>query len=203
MNIIGAGGHAKVVIDILEEEGTPIEAIWDDSTNLKFLYKHKIQGKISFYKQNINSQAIIAVGDNRVRKEIANLLNKSSFGKAIHPKSYIASRVQVGDGSMVMANVAINTSCIIGEHVIINTNASVDHDCQLEDFVHISPNVALAGNVYVGEGSHIGIGATVIQNLKIGKWVIIGAGAVVINNIPDYAVVVGVPGKIIKYNKEV
>jgi acetyltransferase EpsM len=76
----------------------------------------------------------------------------------------------------------------------------VEHECQLGDYVHISPNSALAGDVIVGEGSHIGIGAVVIPGVKIGKWVTIGAGAVVLEDIPDFAVVVGNPGKIIKYN---
>jgi acetyltransferase EpsM len=70
----------------------------------------------------------------------------------------------------------------------------------LADYVRISPNSALAVSVSVGEGTHIGIGACVIQGIKIGKWTIIGAGAVIINDIPDNAVVVGNPGKIIKYN---
>jgi acetyltransferase EpsM len=72
----------------------------------------------------------------------------------------------------------------------------------VEDFVHISPNAALAGNVHVGEGTQIGIGATVMQNIRIGKWVMVGAGAVIIRDVPDYAVVVGNPGRIIKMNPQ-
>jgi len=86
--------------------------------------------------------------------------------------------------------------------VIINTNASVDHDCKIHDFAHISPQVGLAGGVEIGEGTHIGIGACIIQNITIGKWATIGAGTVVLKNVPDYAVVVGNPGKIIKYNEK-
>ena len=74
----------------------------------------------------------------------------------------------------------------------------MDHDCSLEDFVHICPHATLCGNVSVGEGTQIGAGATVIQGIKIGKWCMIGAGAVIIEDVPDYSVVVGVPGKVIK-----
>jgi acetyltransferase EpsM len=81
---------------------------------------------------------------------------------------------------------------------IINTNASVDHHCIIEDFVHIAPSSTLCGNVKVGEGSHVGAGSTIIQNIRIGKWCVIGAGAVITKDIPDYSLVVGVPGKIIK-----
>lgn len=101
-----------------------------------------------------------------------------------------------------MANVSINPSASIGNHCIINTGSIVEHDCVLSDFVHISPKAALAGNVFVGEGTQIGIGAAVIQGIKIGKWVTVGAGAVIIKDIPDYAVVVGNPGKIIKIKEQ-
>jgi acetyltransferase EpsM len=86
----------------------------------------------------------------------------------------------------------------IGVHCIINTGASVDHDCVIDDYVHISPHTTLCGNVTVGEGSHIGAGATIIQGIKIGRWVTVGAGTVIIRDVPDYAVIVGNPGRIIK-----
>jgi acetyltransferase EpsM len=73
-------------------------------------------------------------------------------------------------------------------------------DCKIGHFAHLSPGVALAGNVTVGEGTHVGIGSCVIQGITIGKWVTIGAGAVIIKDVPDYAVVVGNPGIIIKFN---
>ncbi|MGM1056644.1 MAG: hypothetical protein ACQEWG_12215 [Bacteroidota bacterium] len=77
----------------------------------------------------------------------------------------------------------------------------MEYDCENGDFVHISPNAALTGWVRIGEGSHIGIGAVVIPGIKIGRWTIIGAGAVIIKNIPDFATVVGNPGKIIRYTE--
>jgi sugar O-acyltransferase (sialic acid O-acetyltransferase NeuD family) len=100
-----------------------------------------------------------------------------------------------------MAGVSINSGVNVGKHSIINTNSCIDHDCVLNDFVHVSPNAALAGSVTVGEGTHIGISACVIQGIKIGTWATIGAGAVVVDDVPDYAVVVGNPARIIKYNQ--
>ena len=96
-----------------------------------------------------------------------------------------------------MPGVVINARATIGKQVILNTGCSIDHDCFLEDFVHISPGVALAGNVRVGEGTHIGIGAVVIPGVKIGKWCTIGAGTVVLKDVPDGAMVVGNPGRMI------
>ena len=84
----------------------------------------------------------------------------------------------------------------------MNTGASVDHECVLGDYVHIAPNATLCGQVKVGEGTMIGVGVSVVQCVTIGKWCKIGAGAVVLSDVPDGATVVGVPGRIIKYNKQ-
>ncbi len=92
---------------------------------------------------------------------------------------------------------------LVGKHCIINSNASVDHDCILEDFVHISPNATLCGGVFVGKCSHIGAGAVIIPGKRIGKNAIVGAGAVVISDIPDNAVAVGNPARVIRINNAV
>lgn len=202
MHIIGASGHAKVIIDILELNGVPILGLWDDNQNLEVFLNFRIKGSASSFKSRDGEPVIITIGNNKVRKTIADRLN-AEFGIAIHPNSVVSSSAELSSGTVVMANSSVNAGAVIGNHVILNTNCSVDHDCKLGDFVHISPQVGLAGNVEVGEGTHIGIGANVIQGVKIGKWATIGAGSVVIRDVPDYAVVVGNPGRIIKYNKSI
>lgn len=199
MYIIGAGGHAKVIVDIILANQGQISGVWDENPVADFFLDHPILGNLKAYADLKNDQFIIAIGNNKVRKQIASQLLQSTI-KAIHPSSYVATSVKMGNGSVCMANSSVNIASIIGEHVIINTNASVDHDCKIANFVHISPQVGLAGNVEVGEGTHIGIGACVIQGVKIGKWATIGAGAVILKDVPDYAVVVGNPGKVIKFN---
>ncbi|WP_379088269.1 acetyltransferase [Pedobacter sp. UC225_65] len=199
MHIIGAGGHAKVIADIILANQGQISGVWDENPMVGFFLDHPILGNLKNYIDLEDDQFIIAVGNNRIRQQIANQLLQSKV-KAIHPSSYVASKVKIGNGSVCMANSSINIDSVIGEHVIINTNASVDHDCKIANFVHISPQVGLAGNVEVGEGTHVGIGACIIQGVKIGKWATIGAGAVVLKDVPDYAVVVGNPGRVIKFN---
>lgn len=198
MILFGASGHAKVVIDILEKLDIKIQFLVDANPDILTLQSYQVihNGK---YRAEDNQEIIITIGSNQTRKKIAEELN-SEFGWAIHPTAVLGDDVSIGQGSVVMAGVAINSSSTVGNHGIINTSCSIDHDCVLGDYVHISPNATLCGTVSVGEGTHIGAGATVIPNISIGKWATIGAGAVVINDIPDRAVVVGNPGRIIRYN---
>lgn len=192
--LYGASGHGKVIAEIAEENGFEIQAFIDaDETKISML-KYKIVHHIPTKLSNL----IISIGNNNIRKKIAEENSELTYPVLIHPSANISKRSIIKDGTVVMAGVSLNTDVAIGKHCIINTNASIDHDCIIEDFVHISPNAALAGNVEVGEGTHIGIGACIIQGIKIGKWCTIGAGAVIIKDVPDGATVVGNPGKIIK-----
>jgi sugar O-acyltransferase (sialic acid O-acetyltransferase NeuD family) len=100
---------------------------------------------------------------------------------------------------MILHGAIVQAMAKIGNHVIVNTGAQVDHDCVIGDFAHIAPRVVLCGGVSVGEGTLVGAGATVAPGVTIGKWATIGAGAVIIAGIPDYAVAVGNPARVIKY----
>ena len=201
MIIYGASGHGKVIAEILEENGISDLTFVDDKPvgDLFLGYPLYHTSQIS---RAIQKEVIIAVGNNRIRKLISEKL-AYIFATTRHPSAQISKRCEIGEGTVVMAGVAVNSESSIGKHVILNTNCSIDHDCVLADYVHVSPNAALAGNVTVGEGAHIGIGASVIQGIKIGKYATIGAGAAIIEDVPDYAVIVGVPGKVIKFNSPV
>ncbi len=197
--LYGASGHAKVIAEILEENNIQIGGLFDDNPEIKNLLEYKCFGKYDEKKLK-NNKLIISVGDNNIRKNIAEKNSLINFDTVIDKSANVSKRALVKKGTVIMKGVSINSETKIGYHCIINTNSSIDHDCNIGDFVHISPNSALAGNVFVGEGTHIGTGVNVIPNLIIGKWCVIGAGAVIINNIPDFSVVVGNPGKIIKEN---
>jgi len=199
--LYGASGHAKVIIGNLEWEKKIIGGLVDINPEIVSLLTYPVC-QIVPEKFDVNEDSfIVSVGNNVNRKKIVNEL-KSTFSTSVHPSANVSSLVLIDEGTVVMAGATVNAESKIGRHVILNTNCSIDHDCLIDDFVHISPNVALAGDVRVGEGTHIGIGACVIPGIKIGKWAIIGAGAVVISDIPDYAIVVGNPGQIIKYQDE-
>lgn len=197
MYIIGASGHAKVIIEILEDAGVQVKGVFDDDPRRIQVLSYKITGRLSELPSD--QPCIIAIGDNQVRRKICEMLN-TKYGIAKHPSGILSKTSSIGEGTVVMANVVVNADTVIGKHCILNTSASIDHDCVIEDYVHISPNATLAGGVSVGEGTHIGAGAILIPGVKVGKWAKIGAGAVVIRDIPDYAVAVGNPAKTIKYN---
>jgi sugar O-acyltransferase (sialic acid O-acetyltransferase NeuD family) len=197
--LYGASGHAKVICEILEAQHHAPSGFIDDNPALTSILEYQVYNTLEKAELTAEDQFIISIGNNRIRKAIAAKLNAVKFANAIHPAAVISPRSSLGFGTVVMSNVSVNVHSTIGSHVILNTNCSIDHDCKIGDFVHISPNVALAGNVQVEEGTQIGIGACVKQNIRIGKWVMVGAGAVIIQDIPDYAVVVGNPGRVIKF----
>lgn len=196
MLLYGASGHAKVICSVLESKSISVSGIFDDNPNLTFLNRYKVCGP---YHPDYLSDAllIIGIGDNHVRKLVSKKVSHR-FGYCSAASSVCDNSVVIGEGTVVMQNVVIQRDASIGSHCIINTSASVDHECNLENYVHISPGAVLCGGVSVGEGTHIGAGVVVIQNVKIGKWCIIGAGAVIVNDIPDYSLVMGVPGRVIK-----
>lgn len=179
--ILGASGHAKVVADIIEKSGDIVVRCLENNDGIE-----KYRNTCSF---------IIAIGDNYLRKKLATEFNYLNWYTAIHPSAQIGKNVKIGCGSMVMANVVINPSAIIGNHTIINTSAVIEHDNIVGDYVHISPRVVLGGTVSIGECSHIGIGASVSNNISVGSDIIVGAGAVVINNLIKSSTYVGVPAK--------
>jgi sugar O-acyltransferase (sialic acid O-acetyltransferase NeuD family) len=200
MIVIGASGHAKVILDILYESRIVTTNIYDDDSSIKSLNGFRVESPIPILPSN--SECIFAIGNNKIRKFLVDKLSPEKPVRLLHPNAVLSSTVSVGLGSVVMASATISIDSIIGNYCIINTSSSIDHDCKIEDYVHISPGAVLCGGVTVNEGTHVGANSVIIQNRTIGRWVTIGAGAVIIKNVPDYAIVVGNPGKIIGYNEK-
>lgn len=205
--IIGAGGHAKVIADIIQKSGDVVYGFLDDNlkkgTVIANDEKLKVVGdfntRFTLPITHPELEFIIAIGDNERRKEIVEKnVPSMKYYTAIHPSVNIGINVSIGEGTVIMANACINSSANIGKHCIINTGAIVEHDNQLEDYVHISPNATLCGTVKIGESTHIGAGVTVKNNIDITSNCTIGAGAVVVKNIEEEGTYVGVPAKLMK-----
>lgn len=194
--IIGAGGHGKVIADIVRKNGDILVGFLDDAylEETEF-YGSKIYGKIEKYKEFADCQFIVAIGNNTIRKKVATMLDCQWY-TAIHPSSQISDSVKVGEGTCVMANAVINADTVIGNHAIINTGSVIEHDCKIGDFCHISPSATVCGVTTIGKNVWIGAGATIKNVLTICDNVTVGMGAIVINDINESGIYVGVPAKI-------
>lgn len=202
--LFGASGHAKVVIDIIENQKRyNITGIYDDDLTLcgkEVLGCKVIGGKkelVSAIKSGNIKYGIVTIGNNRDRKKTGEWIISQGLelATAIHPSATIARTVLIGDGTVIMAGTVINANVSIGQNVIVNTSATIDHDCHIENNVHIGPGSVLCGSVSVGNCTLIGAGSTVLPNMKIGKNVIVAAGGTVVSGIPDGLKVRGTPTK--------
>ena len=210
--IIGASGHAKVVIDIIElQKKYQIAGLIDSFKNKNhFLYNYKVLGTEKDISQIIKPHniygCIIAIGDNftrmRMFKNISRHNKNIKFITAIHPSAIIGKDVKIGSGSAIMAGVIINSDAHIGEHCIINTNSSVGHDTKIENFSSIAPGVTIGGQNKIGHCSAISLGANIIENITIGKHCVIGSGSLVNKNIGPNKVAYGSPVKEIRTRKD-
>lgn len=202
--VYGAGGHAKVVIDVLEQAGYTVCVVLDDNkdldgrTLLGYPVRHTVNVFDSLQADGIQ-HGIVAIGDNRIRQRQAASLEAKGFSlvTAIHPSAVISRHSIIQAGTAIMAKVVVNPGCRIGKHVILNTGCVIDHDCTIRDFVHIAPGVSMSGGVIIGERAMIGTGTNIINNVEIGSDTLIGAGAAVISDIPKQVKAVGVPAKVI------
>ena len=205
--IIGAGGHAQVVADILmraREVGGPLEPVGylDDNPGLygQNLLGLPVLGRLTALAQVAQDVLVVGIGDNSVRQSLFERLQQQGerFIIACHPSVVIAPDVQVGPGSVICAGSVVNPGSIVGANVILNTGCIVDHHSYIGPHVHIAPGSHLGGEVTVGEGALIGIGATVMPRRRIGAWSVVGAGSLVHEDLPDRVTAVGMPARIVR-----
>jgi sugar O-acyltransferase (sialic acid O-acetyltransferase NeuD family) len=203
--IVGAGGHGKVVLDIVRAAGahTPIGFVDADLTLTgKTIAGLPVLGPMNVLprlRQQRVTHAIVAIGDNRTRLRYAGMLRGHGFelANAIHPSAVVAESAKLGRNIVIAAQSAVCVDCQVGDSVIVNTGAIVDHECQIGAGVHICPGARIAGRVQIGEAAFIGLGTNVIQCLAIGEDAIVGAGAVVLKDVPAGATFVGVPARLV------
>ena len=204
--IIGGGGHARVLIDVLRLQSVAILGITDADTSrmgsnvlgIRVLGTDTVISE--FAPESV--QLVNAIGSIHLPKGRRAVFEKFKdmgfrFVTVIHPSAVVASDVVIDEGAQIMAGAVIQPGSRIGMNTIVNTRASVDHDCVIGNHVHLAPGVTLSGGVRVGDTSHLGSGATVIQYVTIGSNSVVGAGSVVVTDVPDNAEFAGVPARTI------
>lgn len=202
--IVGAGGHGAVVLDVVRAGGRyrPVGFLDADPT----LVGRQIGGVAVLGPLNLLPKvrqqvkhAIVAIGDNRVRRSVAQKLVQAGFELAtvIHPAAVVSATAIIGRNVVVAAGAVVSTSARLGDSVIVNTGAVVDHECEIGEGAHVGPGANLAGRVQVEAGAFIGLGANVIQCLRIGTEATVGAGAVVLRDVEAGTTVAGVPARVL------
>ena len=200
--ILGTGGHAKSVYDIVKNK-KKIYFFDKEKTIFKVGYKKfKVKSEhelLNGHKKEI-SKVIVTIGNNKIRQKKFNILKKLKYKIAtlIHLKSYCGYGATIDEGTVVMQGSLINTNSQVGKNCIINSHASIDHDCLIKDHTHICPGVIIGGNVKIGKNCWIGLGSKIIENCIIGDNVYVAAGAVVTKNLKPNTFVKGVPAKYAK-----
>ena len=195
--LIGAGGHAISCIEVLQSSHFyNIFGLVDMSKKNINIGDYKILGDDNDAKEIFESckNALITVGQIKSSRVRINLFTKYKgigfkFPLIFSKTSVISKNTRIGEGTIMMHKVFVNSNVKIGKNCIINTASILEHDVNISDFCHVSTGAILNGNVKVGKSSFIGSGAIIANNVNIGNNVIISAGIFINENIKDNSIV--------------
>ncbi|MEI8012560.1 MAG: NeuD/PglB/VioB family sugar acetyltransferase [Candidatus Omnitrophota bacterium] len=201
--LIGGGGHARVLWDILARDTAYHVLGYADmaaTPGISLDYLGKDEDVLTNFLPG-DVCLVNGVGSVHLplkRQAVFEFFKKKgySFCRAVHPAAIISSQVVLGEGVQIAAGAVIGAGARLGDNVIINTAASVDHDTIVGQHSHVAPGVTISGGVVIGQGVHVGAGATIVQGVCLGDGVLVAAGAVVIRDVPARCRIQGVPGKI-------
>ena len=203
--LLGGGGHAKVLIELIKISGQyEIAGILDTQleagTQVLGVYVLGKDDLLPELSEKGITNACISVGsvkDNSKRKKLYEKVKQIGFyiPLLIHPQAIVSKDSKISEGAQIMVGAIIQTGCLIGENTIINTGSIIEHDCYIGKHVHICPGSVVSGECTIEDGAFVGAGSTIKHGVKIGKGAIVGAGAVVINDVYDGITVKGMPAK--------
>lgn len=205
--ILGAGGHGRVVLDILlAQQRYTVAGFLDNNRDLLgrridgIPVIGTIEAAAEVCERHNAASVIVAIGDNGARRGIARQLEQAGLRllSAIHPTAAVARNATIGRNVVIAAGVVVCAHCQVGDSVILNTGCIVDHQTMIGEGSHICPGVRIAGRVVVEPGTFVGIGATIVPRVTVGCEAVVGAGSVVLEDVPPMATVVGVPAKPIR-----
>ncbi len=206
---LGAGGHARVVLEALQSNASvKVIGLLDSDPQLhgRTVLGVPVLGgdeQLATLREAGIRHFFVglgSVGDCGPRMLLFELALKHGWSpvEVIHPRATVSPSARLGEGATLLAGAVVNACAELGRNVIVNTGAIVEHDCVIGDHVHVATGARLASTVHVGTGAHIGAGATVLQCIRIGDWATVGAGAVVVKDVPPRTTVAGVPARPIR-----
>jgi sugar O-acyltransferase (sialic acid O-acetyltransferase NeuD family) len=204
--IVGGGGHARVLIDALQESRSAhrLAVVERDPSRwgTALFDVPIVGGDEQLAKLIAGGAAYFAIGlggtsDNGPRRRLFESALAAGLTPLtiVHPRAIVSRHARIGRGAQVLAGAIVNAGAVLGEHVIVNSGAIVEHDCRIDDHAHVATGARLASGVSVGAGAHVGAGATVRQLMTIGTNAVIAAGAVVVHDVAALQTVAGVPAK--------
>jgi UDP-perosamine 4-acetyltransferase len=194
--VVGAGGHAKVVINAAEEAGFEIAGVIGTASDAREILGHPVSGGRGGIQADV---FVVAIGDNALRARYFAEYRSSGLAptSVVHPSAIVGRDITIGGGTFIAAGAIVNAGARIGADTILNTGCSVDHDCVIGDHSHIGPQVGICGGVTLGEGVLFGVGACASPGASVGAWSVVGAGAAVVGALPADSVCVGVPAHVV------
>lgn len=203
--IVGAGGHARVLVDVLASRGLTPHGLIDPNVAVGSIVAGiTVLGDDSWLDDHhaMNPQVVVGIGSTgsvRTRLGIYDQLQHKGFQVvgAVHTSTIVGSDCTINHTAQILPGCVVNNAATVGANVVLYSGVVVEHDCTIDDHAYLSPRVTLCGAAKVGARSFLGAGATVLPGVTIGSDVIVGAGAVVNRDVPDGVTVMGVPAKVV------
>lgn len=198
--VYGAGGHGKVVAEILIACGRRLQGFIDDSVSLRgsSVLGVPVFSADEWLRSHPQASVALGVGINVAREQVALRIKHggATVLTVIHPGAFVAQSARIAKGAAIMPGAVLNADCDIGEGAIINSGAIVEHDAKVGRYAHMSPKSAAGGGAQIADYANIGMGASVLPSKRVGTNCVIGAGAIVTSDIPDDQLAYGIPAKV-------
>lgn len=203
--VLCAGGHARVLIDILRRSGRTVKGLTDDDAALHGTALDDVPilgGDALLLARGVGDVVLVNALGNKPRTGDAGLGPRRAlfarfkdkgyrFETVISPDAQVSARALLHEGAQVVTGAIVHPGCLVGADTIINTGAQIDHDCRIGEHCHVAPGAILCGGVTIGDECHVGAGCVVVPGVTIGAGAVIGAGATVVTDVPAGATVLG------------